>query len=163
MPPGARVSEHFSFAELVATDHRVFMEEQFAAPPAVRANLVRLAVDILEPARAIVGPLRVNSGYRCPNLNATISGHPKSAHLNGLAADVWPLEASVVDAYERIMQSSIPYDQIILELPQYGGGWIHVAAARRGLEHRRQALMMFQPGKYEKFARNDPRVRGTEV
>jgi hypothetical protein len=57
------VSPHFTFAELTVTEHRDFLDEQDDAGPQVCANLVRLAVDLLEPARALVGPLRVNSGY----------------------------------------------------------------------------------------------------
>ena len=156
IPPGARVSEHFSFAELTTTDHRDFLDEQADAPPQVRANLVRLAVDLLEPARSLVGPLRVNSGYRCPGLNRAIGGSLTSAHMDGLAADLCPLEMHMVDAYERILQSSLPFDQLILEW----GRWIHLGAARHAQEPRRQALMIWAPGKYEKFASSDPRVRG---
>jgi zinc D-Ala-D-Ala carboxypeptidase len=156
IPPGARVSDHFTFAELTATEHRDFLDEQADAPPEVRMNLVRLAVDVLEPARDLCGPLKVNSAYRCPGLNRAIGGALRSAHLDGLAADVVPVELDLRDAYLRIMQSSIPWDQLIFEW----GRWIHVAAAHHAHDPRRQALMVWEPGKYEKFAANDPRVRG---
>jgi hypothetical protein len=156
IPPGAKVSDHFSFAELTVTDHRDFLDEQADAPPLVRMNLVRLAADLLEPARDLCGPLRVNSAYRCPGLNRAIGGALKSAHMDGLAADVVPAGLDLRDAYLRIMQSSLPFDQLIFEW----GRWIHIGAAHHAQEPRRQTLMIWAPGKYEKFTANDPRVRG---
>jgi zinc D-Ala-D-Ala carboxypeptidase len=149
------VSPHFSFAELTRTDHRDFFDEQADAPPQIRANLVRLAVDILEPARAIVGPLRVNSGYRCPGLNAAIAGSRTSAHMDGLAADVIPLEMDLCDAYTRLAQSGLPVDQIIFEY----GRWIHLGAPRHAHDPRLQRLAVYSAGQYEKWTPNDPRFR----
>jgi hypothetical protein len=159
VPPGARVTPHFSFAELVATEHRQFVEEQRQAPPWVRANLVRLAVDVLEPCRGLVGPIHVSSAYRCPGLNLAVGSHSGSQHLIGLACDWWPLEMPILQAYEIIRESTIPWDQLILER----GTWIHISAPRHAQDPRRQALMMWTTGRYEKFARNDPRVRGMEA
>jgi zinc D-Ala-D-Ala carboxypeptidase len=147
------VSPHFSFAELTRTDHRDFFDEQADAPPQIRANLVRLAVDILEPARAIVGPLRVNSGYRCPGLNAAIAGSKTSAHMDGLAADVFPLAMPLADAYTLLAQSSLPFDQIILEFNR----WIHLGAPRHAHEPRLQRLAIYSAGKYEQWNPADPR------
>lgn len=159
IPAGTRVSPHFLYAELVTTDHREFIDEQENAPPQIRANLVRLAVDLLEPARAIVGPLRVNSAYRCPGLNVAIGGSKTSRHMDGLAADVYPLDLELRDAYERLAQSGLPFDQIIFEF----GRWIHIGAALHGHEPRLQRLAIYAPGKYEVWNPSDPRFRGAEV
>lgn len=159
VPRGARVSPHFSFAELTTTEHRDVLRQQADPPPEVRANLVRLAVDLLEPAREIVGPLRVNSGYRCPRLNAAIGGSLTSRHMDGLAADVFPLDMDISDAYERLAQSGIPFDQIIFEF----GRWLHLGAAAHGAEPRLQRLAIYASGKYERWNPQDPRFRGVEV
>lgn len=159
VPRGARVSPHFSFAELTTTEHRDFLDEQADAPPEVRANLVRLTVDVLEPARLVVGALRVNSGYRCPGLNAAIGGAKKSAHMDGRAADVFPLTMDIRDAYRRLAKSAIPFDQLIFEY----GRWLHVACPRHGEMPRRQLLAIYAPGSYETWSPSDPRFRGTEA
>lgn len=156
VPLSAHVTPHITFAELVTTNHRDLLEEQESAPPQIRANLVRLAVDLLEPVRSIVGPLRVNSGYRCPALNQRVGGSKTSAHMDGLAADVFPLELDLVEAYDRIVQTSLPWDQAVLEF----GRWLHISVPRKTQEPRRQALMIFTPGKYERYAKNDPRLSG---
>ncbi len=149
------VSPHFTFEELTRTEHRDFFDEQADAPPQVRANLVRLAVDVLEPARAIVGPLRVNSGYRCRGLNAAIGGSRTSGHMDGLAADVVPLAMTLGEAYRLLAQSSLPIDQLILEF----GRWLHIGAASHAHEPRLQRLVIFEAGRgYEKWIPGDPRV-----
>jgi zinc D-Ala-D-Ala carboxypeptidase len=155
---GAQVSPHFSFRELTRTDHRAFMAQQADPPAQVRANLVRLAADLLEPARALVGPLRVNSAYRCPELNAAIGGSKTSAHMDGLAADVFPLDMPIEDAFERLAASGLPIDQLIWE--RVGPvRWIHIGAARHAHEPRGQRLAMYGSG-YSQWNPQDPRFRG---
>lgn len=154
--PGIRVSPHFTFAELTATDHREFLELQADPPWQVRANLVRLAYDLLEPARALVGPLRVNSGYRCAPLNAAIGGSKTSRHMDGLAADVFPLEMDMRDAYRRLAESGVPLYQIIWEY----GRWTHLGAALHGQQPRGERLAIYAPGHYEPWDPADPRFRG---
>jgi zinc D-Ala-D-Ala carboxypeptidase len=157
-PRAALVSPHFSFWELTRTDHRAFMDEQTDPPPQVRANLVRLAFDMLEPVRALVGPLRVNSGWRCPGLNAAIGGSKTSAHMDGLAADVFPLGMPLAEAFTVLAQSGLAADQLIYEF----GRWIHIGAPRHAHEPRLQRLAIYYPGKYEQWNPTDPRFRGVK-
>ena len=43
----------------------------------------------LQKVRDLYGkPMKINSGYRCPEHNAKINGSPTSQHLHGLAADI---------------------------------------------------------------------------
>lgn len=65
-----------------------------------------------------------------------------------------PWEMNLIEAYIRIANSDIPYDQLILEY----GRWVHMAIAREGAEPRRELLMIFEQGHYLPFDENDPRV-----
>ena len=154
MAAPVRVSPNFTLAELTVTDHRRFLATQADPPPQVRANLLRLAVDILEPMRTIAGPLRVNSGWRCPGLNAAIGGSWTSYHMDGLAADVFPTVMGLREAFVKLGASEVPFDQAIYEF----GRWLHVQAPRHGKEPRRQMLMIFTAGRYETWNPEDPRV-----
>jgi zinc D-Ala-D-Ala carboxypeptidase len=60
---------------------------------AVKRNLSRLS----EVLGRIPFQLRVNSGYRSPELNAAVGGDSKSQHLTGEAADVTPIGLSNED------------------------------------------------------------------
>lgn len=156
IPPGSRISSHLSWAEATTTQHRKFMAEQANPPPLVRANLRRLALDIFEPAREITGPLLVTSGYRCPTLNKIIGGSKTSAHPEGRALDVIPMQLEVHDAFKRLAASAVPFDQLIFE--QVGGvAWIHMGGARHAEEPRRQRLMSFDGKTFEQWSPRDRR------
>jgi zinc D-Ala-D-Ala carboxypeptidase len=46
-------------------------------------------IHLLEAMREdLGGPIRINSGCRCPARNAAVGGVPNSAHLRGTAADI---------------------------------------------------------------------------
>ena len=45
-------------------------------------------VEVLQKVRDAVGPIRINSAYRCPDHNNEAGGSPKSSHLVGLAVDL---------------------------------------------------------------------------
>lgn len=95
------------------------------------ANLRELCVQILQPARSVLGPIRVSSGFRSAALNAAVGGVPNSAHRLGFAADVIPLEVSTLELAKWI-KSNTTFDQVILEFgtPQVPN-WIHVSADPR--------------------------------
>ena len=154
----ASVSEHLTWGEATRTDSRdlEILGLQADPPPQVRVNLARTALDLFEPARALVGPLRVTSGYRCPALNERIGGSKNSAHMDGRAFDVQPTRLTIRDAFRRLAASGIPFDQLILEL----GTWIHMGAALHAHQPRGERLMVWTPGHYEPWNPNDPRVRG---
>jgi zinc D-Ala-D-Ala carboxypeptidase len=159
MDPRALVTPHFAWAEMLRTDHRdpAILREQANPPQAIQANVASFCQDLLEPVRELTGRLRINSGYRCPALNAAIGGARTSAHMAGRAADVVPLELGLVEAYERIAGAGLPaLDQIILEY----GAWVHLGASFSERAPRHQLLMIWEPGIYLPWDPSDARVVG---
>lgn len=79
-------------------------------------------IDVLEVLRVACGcALTVMSGYRCPKHNAEVGGATRSAHLDGLAADItskMPIKALFQTA-ERI----IPATRIGIDL---NGNFLHI-------------------------------------
>lgn len=133
------ISAHFSLEELTFSQTALRLGLDNTPPPQARAELARLCEILLEPGRVILAPAvwHVDSGYRCPELNARIGGAAASAHMFGRAADVIPVGVPLQVAFDTLRTAAdLPYDQIILEC----AAWIHLAVAPDGAEPRRQAL-----------------------
>jgi len=131
--------KYFTIRELTrsATARRLGIDNK---PPArAVAALHELVEQVLDPLReAWGGPIKVNSGYRCPELNEAVGGTPSSQHQRGEAADI------TVGSPKRnrrllalIKQLNLPVDQCIDEK---GCIWIHVSH-RPG--HNRRMYMKF--------------------
>jgi len=147
MPDAARFSPHFTVAEMIESD--VARRHNFNNSPNgnERIYLADLCNFYLEPVRSLVArPLRVTSGYRCPELNTLIGGARYSAHIDGRAADIKVKGLSAAALMRRIYRSELmpKIDQLILEY----GGWVHLGIARRGTRPRAQALIISVPGLY---------------
>jgi len=138
------ISAHLSVAEFVGTSHRDLLDEQariWTGSPSLRISAERFAAEVFEPIRTLVGPLHVNSGYRCPALNSVVGGVVNSRHMLALAADVVPLNMTLRRAMEVIagalLAGALPQvDKVIIE----AGTWIHMQAALLGQSPRRLAL-----------------------
>lgn len=131
------LSEHFLLEELTHSD--VALRRGLGNEPHVgeKANLARLAATLLEPARLLwMAPVHVSSGYRSPTVNHLVGGAANSQHMAGLAADVVPVGLDLEGAFHMLRQSSLDYDQIILEC----NSWIHLSIAPFGVDARREAL-----------------------
>lgn len=133
------ITPHFSLEELAHSDVAVRRGLDNAPNAGEVANLTRLCETLLEPARWLLGvPLKVNSGFRSPAVNTIVGGKPNSAHMDGRACDFVPVGMSLGEAFFLIRQSSLPYDQVILEF----NSWIHLSVAPVGVDPRRQALVL---------------------
>ena len=154
------LSDHFTLAEMTTTDAR-----QFPNVPSLAEveNLRYLCINVMEPVRQRFGPWHVTSGYRSPALNTFIGGSTTSMHMKGLACDGVPI-GKLVDGMRTeprwneiilfLLTSGLPVDQVIYEF----GRWLHIGTRAEGRDCRKQALMIFEPGKYEIFNPHDPRV-----
>lgn len=122
-----------------------FKEREFGCkccgqlPPSMRANIVALVDNVLDPAREeFGGPVVVNSGYRCVAHNQKVGGVQGSQHLRGEAADV------CCDDNKRlaeIIEQNGRFDQLIKYLRPDGSiRFIHVSWKRVG-HNRKQRLV----------------------
>ena len=129
------ISQHFSWEEAAHTDTGLPNE----IPDALCANVQRLAEEVLEPLRVLLGPLHVNSWYRSPEVNEAVGGEKSSYHLQGLAVDVVPM-GSCLDKFKMALTllDELPIDKIILETRK--SQWIHIQTNMDGMPPRHQAL-----------------------
>lgn len=147
-----KISEHFDLDEFTHSDTAVAQDIDNSAPPAIEANLRRLAAT-LEKVRAILGhPLTITSGYRSPALNAAVGGVGDSAHLHGLAADiVCPAFGSPIEVCRELERhaAELDFDQLIHE--HFGtSDWTHFGL--RDGDSRRMAFTMDGAGTRTGFA-----------
>jgi len=118
--------KYFTIAELCrsATARRLGIDNR---PPASAVKALTVLVDeVFDPLReAWGGPIRVNSGYRCHELNEAVGGTPTSQHQRGEAADITVGSRSgnrrLLALIKRL---DLPVDQCIDEK---GCRWIHVS------------------------------------
>jgi len=115
------LSEHFTFAELTATDHRTLDN---TPDPAALANLHRLA-EFLERVREVLGgkSVMVNSAFRSKAVNDAVGSSDRSQHRLGCAADI-RVPGMTPDAVVRAVRASgLAYDQLIREFDS----WTHIS------------------------------------
>ena len=99
-------------------------------------NMELIAEKVFEPLRkAVGGPIKINSFFRCEDLNKAIGGASKngkqtSQHCQGRAIDIDDNYGymSNNDMYDYI-KKNLDFDQLIFEFPDDKGNasWIHVS------------------------------------
>ena len=94
-------------------------------------HLRELTEKVLEPMRAAYGmPIKVSSGYRCPELNRAVAGAVTSVHQIGYAADL-QVSGSFEKFRDFVVQwfrkTGTRFDQLLIESDRNTGArWIHV-------------------------------------
>ena len=89
--------------------------------------------------------IRVSSGYRSHELNKAVGGVKNSAHVEGYAADLQPVNGKQ-DEFEKFFAREFShmgyaYDQIIIEKSKTAR-WVHVGYKRADGKQRRQCFTL---------------------
>jgi D-alanyl-D-alanine dipeptidase len=90
-------------------------------------NMQVLIDELIQPMRDALGPIRISSGYRSPQLNQAIGGSTRSQHSKGQALDVQFWSGGKMNnkiIYDWILESGIEFDQMINE---FDFAWIHIS------------------------------------
>ena len=135
------LTEHFTLEELTITSHRQFDNTPNADEI---ANLTRLA-EFLERVKAKLGgkPIMINSGFRSKQVNDAVGSKDTSQHRIGCAADFRVPGMTPNEVVQTLVDSGLPYDQIIREFDS----WTHISVpSNAGLFARRQALIIDKAG-----------------
>ena len=146
----AKLSEHFTLGELTKSGSHP--EVYNITSHEAIANLTNLTkcLEVLRKrynAKYGVGeePIRINSGYRSPQLNKKIGGVPTSNHLTGCAVDIRVLGMEQLIRYATILldyadESKQEFDELLIERNRYGAIWLHFAVRPR--DNRRKVLFI---------------------
>ena len=94
------------------------------------SNMELVADEVFEPLRDWVGgPIKINSFFRCPELNTAIGGSSKSQHCQGQAIDLDDTfgKATNAEMYHWIKEH-LDFDQMIWEFGDDDNpDWVHVS------------------------------------
>ena len=145
----ANLSEHFVLGEFTRSKY----PEVYNIPShEAIANMKRLCVWLEELRKRYnnkygVGeePIRINSGYRSPQLNKKVGGVAGSNHLTGCAVDIRVLGAEQLIRYAAILldyavESGQDFDELLIEKNRYGAMWLHCAV--RPFSNRRHVNIL---------------------
>lgn len=102
------------------------------------AKLQKLIEAVLDPLREWYGkPIRVNSGFRCEDLNEAVGGSDTSQHRLGEAADITVGTKKGNKKLFEYIKDNLPFDQLINES---NFSWVHVSYREGRL--RKQVLAL---------------------
>jgi hypothetical protein len=113
-----RLSPHFMLSEFLN------LKKHPANIPTMQAvaNMAYGCHQLLEPARQIVGPIIINSGFRCEAVNRQVGGVKNSQHLIGQAADIRPKDPAQFQALVDFFRNWEFTDQLLT-----ASSWLHIS------------------------------------
>jgi zinc D-Ala-D-Ala carboxypeptidase len=106
-------------------------------------NMVGVAINVFEPLREYVGgPIKVNSFFRCEELNSAIGGSSRSQHCEGRAIDLDDTFGHKTNAeMYYYIKDNLNFDQLIWEFGDDSNpDWVHVSYVSED-ENRKRCLM----------------------
>jgi len=125
-----QLTNNFSLKELTVSETAARKGLDNTPNETVTANLKTLAEKILQPVREYYGKsVRVNSGYRSPEVNASVGGSKTSDHCKGQAADI-EINGVANGDLAKYIAENFKFTQVILEFYTQGipdSGWVHVS------------------------------------
>lgn len=124
------LTANFSLTEMVKSETALRHGMENTPGEAEIAALRLLCEKVLQPVRDHYGVgVKVNSGFRHPDVNAAVGGSKTSDHCRGQAADIEIPGVANADLAVWIMEN-LDYTQLILEFYTPGildSGWVHVS------------------------------------
>lgn len=85
-------------------------------------NMAYGCIKILDSARCVVGPIIINSGFRCKEVNKLVGGVENSQHLLGQAADIRPSNPARFKLLVEYLETNPNVDQLLT-----ASNWLHVS------------------------------------
>ena len=140
-----KLTENLSLNEATKSNTATRLGIDNTPPPAIIERMIETAEKIFQPLRDALGPIRVSSFYRSPDLNRAIGGSKTSQHCKGEAIDMQGILATNKMLFNSACDLE-DYDQIIwefgtLEEPD----WVHVSYSKT--HNRKQILRATKIGK----------------
>jgi len=125
-----KLTANFTLNELTQSETALRKGLDNAPTQDIISALQSLAVNVLQPIRDHYGRgVKVNSGYRSPEVNASVGGSKTSDHCKGQAADI-EIPGVANAELAAYIRDELQFTQLILEFYTPGvpdSGWVHVS------------------------------------
>ena len=125
-----KISKHISYKEATRSATALRLGIENVPNEYELQNMEMVAKKVFEPLReAVNGPIKINSFYRCEELNKAIGGSSKSQHCQGRAIDIDDIYGHVSNAYMYYyIKDNLDFDQLIWEFgTDDSPDWVHVS------------------------------------
>jgi len=124
------ISEHISYKEGTYSNTATRRGIDNTPNDEQLANMELIADNVFEPLRTYVGgPIKINSFFRCPELNTAIGGSSKSQHCKGQAIDIDDTFGRMTNAEMfHWIKEYLEFDQMIWEFGDDDNpNWVHIS------------------------------------
>jgi hypothetical protein len=125
-----KISEHISYKEAIKSNTATRLNIKNEPNDYEVTNMVGVAVNVFEPLREYVGgPIKINSMFRCEELNRAIGGSSRSQHCEGRAIDLDDTFGHKTNAEMfNFIKENLSFDQLIWEFGDDSNpDWVHVS------------------------------------
>ena len=147
------ISNHISYKEGVYSNTAIRRGIENTPNEEQLTNMKVLAEKVFEPLRIYVnGPIKINSFFRCPELNTAIGGSSKSQHCKGQAIDLDDTFGVMTNAeMYKFIKKHLDFDQIIWEFgDDENPAWVHVSYVSED-KNRNRCLLAYKENKKTKY------------
>ena len=125
-----KISDHISYTEAIKSNTATRRGIDNTPGDYEITNMVGIAENIFEPLRKWAGgPIKINSMFRCEELNTAIGGSSRSQHCQGRAIDVDDTFGNKTNAEMfNYIKENLNFDQLIWEFGDDANpDWVHVS------------------------------------
>ena len=142
----SKVSEHITYKEATRSVTALRLGIENVPNDYELQNMELVAEKVFEPLRkAVNGPIKINSFFRCEELNKAIGGSSKSQHCQGRAIDIDDVYGYVSNSYMYYyIKDNLDFDQLIWEFgTDTEPDWVHVSYVD-GDSNRKRCLLAYK-------------------
>jgi hypothetical protein len=150
-----KISKHISYKEATRSATALRLGIDNIPGEYELQNMEMVAKKVFEPLReAINAPIKINSFYRCEELNKAIGGASKngkqtSQHCQGRAIDIDDVYGNVSNAYMYYyIKDNLDWDVLIWEFgTDHNPDWVHVSYVDEDFNRKRCLRAIRENGK----------------
>ena len=146
----SKISKHITYKEAIRSATALRLGIENTPSDYELQNMELIAEKVFEPLRrAVNGPIKINSFFRCEELNKAIGGSSRSQHCQGRAIDIDDVYGYVSNSYMYYyIKDNLDFDQLIWEFgTDTEPDWVHVSYVDSDSNRKRCLLAYKEDGK----------------